>query len=48
MTRHANANTHMANYRNKNKDKYNEYIKIQMRKFRIWKKIQIEFLSILL
>ena len=48
MPRHANANAHMANYRKNHKEKYNEYIKIQMRKFRVWKRIQIEFLSILL
>ena len=48
MPRHANANTHMATWRNKHKEKYNDYVKGQMKKFRIWKKIQLEFLAILL
>ena len=47
MPCHPNAKTHIATWRRNHKEQYNEYIKNQMRKFRIWKKIQMEFLCIL-
>ena len=45
---HKNAALHMKTWRHKNREKYNQYVKLQMRKHREWKKIQLEFLSILL
>lgn len=45
---HPNATIHTLTWRNKHTDTYNKYQKELMRKVRIWKKIQIEFLSILL
>ena len=48
MTRHANANTHMTTWRHAHAKHYNQYQKEIMRKVRLWKKIQMEFLSILL
>jgi len=36
------------NYRKKNVDKYNEYMKIYKIKLRAWQKIRIEFFNILI
>lgn len=45
---HVNAIEHMRTYRKSHRDTYNEYMKLNMRKVRIWKKISMEFLKILL
>ena len=45
---HRNAVKHALAWRKKNTSAYNEYMKVLMTKKRIWHKISMEFMNILL